>query len=52
MPNFKKLVFKGPKYGELVNISWQEAKTQIDIGLNEYKGQLSSSKGINICNFR
>ena len=34
----KKLVSKGPTYRKLVNISWQEAKTQIVICLNEYKG--------------
>ena len=32
------------KCKELVNISWQETKTQITIGLNEYIGQLTSSK--------
>ena len=48
----KNLVSKGPKYREPVNISWQEARTQIDIGRNEYIGELSSNKGINACNFR
>ena len=45
-----KLVSKGSKYRGPVNISWQEAKTQIPNGLNEYKEQLSSNKGISICN--
>ena len=38
MLNLKKLIFKGLKYREPVNISWQEAKTQIVTGLNECKG--------------
>lgn len=32
------------KCKELVNISWQQTKTQITIGLNECIGQLTSSK--------
>ena len=47
----KKLIFKGLKYRETVNISWQEAKTQIDISLSEYIGQLFSNKSVNVCNF-
>ena len=31
---------KSPKYRHPANISWQEAKTQTDIGLNEYIGKL------------
>ena len=47
----KKLIFKGLKYRETVTISWQEAKTQIDISLSEYIGQLFSNKSVNACNF-
>ena len=47
----KKLIFKGLKYRETVTISWQEAKTQIDISLSEYIGQLFSNKSVNVCNF-
>lgn len=34
----KEIVSKGPKYGEPVNLSWKEAKTQMFIGLHEYIG--------------
>ena len=33
---FKKFVSKVPKYREHVDLSWQEAKTKIIVGLNEY----------------
>ena len=36
---------------EPVNISWQQAKKQIFIGLKEYIKQLPSNKGISICNY-
>ena len=52
MQNFKKLFSKykeyKDKYKESINISWQEAKTQIVIVLNEYLKQLSSDKDISI----
>ena len=41
-----KLVYKGPKYRELVNISQQKVRTKNAIDLNEYTWHLPSNKSI------